>query len=165
MANFGVQLLNSVGAAFRSAGVVYINSSTGLNRRLQIYEINVGQAAVAYASTDTSMLWDVSRLGASAGLTATPTAPNPLDGGDTLAMLANYFTAASAEPTYTTQGNGLSLYSWPINQRGFNRWRALDDGDQIVVPAVAFNGIGVRELCSGGAQAFSGIGTMALIER
>ena len=165
MANFAVQVINSVGSAFRSAGVVYVNSSTGLNRRLQVYEINVGQVATAYASTDTGILWDVSRLGASAGLTATVTAPNPLDGGDTLAMLANYFTAASAEPTYTTQGNGLSLYSWPINQRGFNRWRALDDGDQIVVPAVAFNGIGIRLLCTAGAQAFSGVGTLALIER
>ncbi len=166
MANFGVQLLNSVGSAFRSAGVVYINSSTGLNRRLQVYEINVGQVASAYANTDTSMLWDVSRLGASLGLVGSVVAPNSMDGADTVALLANYFNAVSTEPTnYTTQGNGLSIYSWPINQRGFNRWRSLDDGDQIIVPAVAFNGIGIRELCSGGAQAFSGAGTLALIER
>lgn len=164
-ANFGVQLINSVGASFRSAGVVYVNSTASQNRRLQVYEINVGQVATAYASTDTSMLWDVSRIGASAGLTATVVAPNPLDGGDSVAMLANYFNNATAEATVTTQGNGLSLYSWPINQRGFNRWRALDDGDQIVIPGTAFNGIAIRELCSGGAQTFSGIGTLAMIER
>src|SRR5258707_3121951 len=164
MANFGVQLLNSVGSAFRSAGVVYINSSTGLNRRLQVYEINVGQVATAYANTDTSMLWDVSRIGASASLVATVVTPNLMDGTGAATALSNYFNLATTDAVVTTQGNGLSIYSWPINQRGFNRWRALDDGDNIIVPSVSQNGLAIRMLCSGGPQAFSGIGTIAFGE-
>lgn len=164
MANFGVQLLGSIGSAFRSAGVIYVNSTTGSNRRINAYEINVGQVAAAYASTDTSMLWDVSRIGASASLAATAVTPNPLDGTGSATALSVYANLATAEPTVTTQGNGLSLYSWPINQRGFNRWRALDDGDNIVVPSVAFNGFVIRQLCSGGAFAGSGVGTLAFGE-
>lgn len=164
MSNFGVQLLNSIGSAFRSAGVLYVSSTVGNNRRLNAYEINVGQVFAAYASTDTSMLWDVSRIGASAGLTATLTTPNPLDGTAIASSLSTYANNAATDATVTTQGNGLSLYSWPINQRGFNRWRALDDGDNIVVPSVAFNGLAIRELCSSGAVSGSGIGTIAFGE-
>jgi len=164
MANFGVQLLGSIGAAFRSAGVIYVASTAGSNRRINAYEMNVGQVAAAYASTDTSMLWDVSRIGASATLASTLVTPNPMDGTATAAALSTYSNNATAEAVVTTQGNGLSLYSWPINQRGFNRWRALDDGDNIVVPSVTQNGLAIRMLCSLGAQAFSGIGTLAFGE-
>ncbi len=164
MANFGVQILGSVGSAFRSAGVIYVASTVGNNRRINAYEVNVGQVAIAYASADTSMLWDVSRIGASAGLTATLATPNPLDGTGAATALSTYANLAITEATVTTQGNGLSLYSWPINQRGFNRWRALDDGDNIVVPSVAFNGLAIRMLCPAGNQAFSGIGTLAFGE-
>ena len=166
MANFGVQLLGTISAAFRSAGVIYVASTAGSNRRINAYEINVGQVAAAYASTDTSVLWDVSRIGASAGLAATAVTPNPLDGTGSATALSNYFNTPTTDstPTVTTQGNGLSLYSWPINQRGFNRWRALDDGDNIIVPSTAFNGLAIRLLCSGGAFAGSGIGTLAFGE-
>jgi hypothetical protein len=164
MANFGVQLLGSIGAAFRSAGVIYVTTAAGNNRRINVYEINVGQVAASYASTDTSMLWDVSRIGASAGLAATLVTPNPMDGTGAASALSTYANLATAEAAVTTQGNGLSLYSWPINQRGFNRWRALDDGDNIVVPSVSQNGLAIRELCSGGAFGGSGIGTLAFGE-
>lgn len=164
MANFGVQLLGSVGAAFRSAGVIYVSTAAASTRRINLYEANVGQVAVAYANTDTSMLWDVSRIGASATLASTLATPNPLDGTASAAALSTYSNLATAEAVVTTQGNGLSLYSWPINQRGFNRWRALDDGDNIIVPSVSQNGLAFRMLCPGGAQAFSGIGTIAFGE-
>lgn len=166
MANYSAQVLNaSVTTSFRTAGVLYVNSTTSFNRRLQAYEINVGQTASAYASTDTAALWDVSRLGASASLAATAVVPNLLDGAD-VACFAVFANNATAEPTYTTAGNGLSIYSWAVNQRGFNRWRALDDGDNIIIPATAFNGIGIRELSPGGTIAnMSGIGTLAFIER
>ena len=168
MSTNSVQLLNAtVTTAFRSAGVLYVNSTAAFNRRYQAYEINCGQSVNAgYASTDTSVLWDVSRLGASAGLVGSAITPNLVDGSDSVTILANYFNNITTEPTYTTQGNGLSLYSWPVNQRGFNRWRALDDGDNIVIPATAFNGIGVRELTPTAAIAgMSGMGTLAFIER
>src|SRR5258705_11154983 len=164
MANFGVQLLGSVGSAFRSAGVIYVSTAAASTRRINLYEANVGQVASAYANTDTSMLWDVSRIGASATLAATVVTPNLLDGTGSGTALSNYFNLATAEAVVTTQGNGLSIYSWPINQRGFNRWRALDDGDNIIVPSVSQNGLAIRMLCPGGIQSFSGIGTIAFGE-
>ncbi len=108
----------------------------------------------------------MSRIGASAGLAATAVTPNPLDGTAAGTALSNYFNTPTTDstPTVTTQGNGLSLYTWPINQRGFNRWRALDDGDNIVVPSVAFNGLAIRLLCSGGAFGGSGVGTLGFGE-
>ena len=36
MANFGVQLLGSVGVAFRSAGVIYVASTVGSNLRINV---------------------------------------------------------------------------------------------------------------------------------
>src|SRR5258707_1977326 len=165
MANFGVQLLSaSVTSTFRSAGVIYVSTNAANLRRINAYEINVGQVAAAYANTDTSMLWDVSRIGASASLASTLVTPNPMDGTAIAAALSTYSSLVTAEAVVTTQGNGLSLYSWPINQRGFNRWRALDDGDNIIVPSVSQNGLAIRMLCSGGPQAFSGIGTIAFGE-
>ncbi len=164
MANFGVQLLGSVGAAFRSAGVIYCSTAAANVRRINVYEINVGQVAVAYASTDTSMLWDVSRIGSTTTLASTLITPNQLDGTGLSTALSSFGNLVTAEAVVTTQGNGLSIYSWPINQRGFNRWRALDDGDNIIVPAVTQFGLAIRMLCPGGAQAFSGIGTLAFGE-
>jgi len=79
MANFGVQLLGSVGVAFRSAGVIYVSTAAASTRRINLYEANVGQVAAAYANTDTSMLWDVSRIGASASLVTNLATPKTFD--------------------------------------------------------------------------------------
>jgi hypothetical protein len=72
----------------------------------------------------------------------------------------------TTELVYTTAPFGLFLKSWAINQRGSYRWRALDDGDNILVPATTLNGLGLRTLCSvGSAFAASGVGGMSFIER
>ena len=76
-----------------------------------------------------------------------------------------HINAATAEPTYTTAGNGLSLKSWGINQRGSYRWRALDDGDNIIVPNTAGVGIGLRTASIASGFANSAVGSIGFVER
>lgn len=165
MSWFSAPLLQtSVLTAFRSAGVLYVNSTTGSNRRYQIYEVEMGQSG-SLASTDIQNLWDLSRIGASAGIAGASVTPNLFDNSDVSPGVAVYFNALTGEPTYTTAGNGLSIKQWPINQRGFYRWRALDNGDNIVIPAVAFSGIGVRTLSGSANSNQTAMGAISYIER
>jgi hypothetical protein len=163
MANITAPLLLTSGtAAFRTTGAIWVGA---LLRRISAYEINVGQGASAYNSVDSSAVWDVSRFGATNGIAGTAVIPNLLDPADG-SPASQFMNTTTADPTYTTAGNGLNLYTWPVNQRGFNRWRALDDGDNIIVPATAGFGIGVRALMSGGAlTTLSCQGTLAAVER
>lgn len=144
MANYGVPLLNvTVGTTtFFSAGCVYCNVAAGLARRIELYEIEVGHSG-PLASSDGQVIWDVSRFGATATLAGSNVVPNLLDGADT-SPCATFYNGVTAELTYTAAAFGLGLKRWALNQRGFNRWRTLDDGDRLVVPAVAMNGMGIR---------------------
>lgn len=166
MANASAQLLGtSITSSFRTTGLLWVNTSASLNRRYAVYEINVGQAASGYNNTDCGTTWDVSRIGATASAAGSSFTPNLLDPADA-AILGQYLQNLTAEAVVTTAGNGLSLYNWPVNQRGFNRWRALDDGDQIIIPATAQFGLAVRALSpGGGVTGMSYLGTMAFIER
>jgi hypothetical protein len=65
--------------------------------------------------------------------------------------------------TYTGANFGAGLKNWGINQRGSYRWRALDDGDNIIVAATAGNGIGVRVLSTSFAS--SAVGNISFVER
>jgi len=77
--------------------------------------------------------------------------------------LALYLNNNTGELTYTGAGFGLALKNWAINQRGSYRWRALDDGDNIIIPATAAVGIGVRALSSNFTA--SGVGNLSFVER
>jgi hypothetical protein len=163
MANFEAPLLEApVTTAFKSSGVLYATYTANLARRIMVYEIEFGQTG-SLASSDCQCQWDVSRFSVTAALVATASVPNNLDPADT-SPLAQFLNNASTELTYTAgTGFGLNLKSWAINQRGSYRWRALDDGDNIIVAATAGQGIGVRTLSSGfGATA---IGNVSFIER
>jgi len=158
MANYEAPILQgTVSTAFKTAGVLW---STGV-RRLELYELEFGQTG-ALASTDCQTQWDLSRFGATAVLTATAVIPNLLDIADS-SPLAQFQNNASAELTYTTAGNGLSLKSYAINQRGSYRWRSLDDGDRLIIPATATTGVGFRTLSSNFAS--TGIGNLSFVER
>lgn len=157
-ANYEAPILQgTLSTSFKTAGALW---STG-TRRIQLYEIEFGQTG-ALSSTDCQVQWDLSRFGATAILTATSVIPNLLDIADSspLALFANN---ASTELTYTTAGAGLSLKSWAINQRGSYRWRALDDGDNLLIPATAVTGTGLRALSSNFTA--SGVGNISFIER
>ena len=158
MANYEAPLLQgTISTSFKTAGALW---STG-TRRIQLYEAEFGQTG-SLSSTDCQVQWDLSRFGATVILTATAVIPNLLDTADS-SPLAQFANNATTELTYTTAGNGLSLKSWAINQRGSYRWRALDDGDNILVPATAVFGIGLRTLSSNFAS--TGIGNVSLVER
>lgn len=159
MANFSAPVLyNAVTTTLKTAGFLW----AGGTKRAQVYEIEMGQTA-AYASTDAPMQWDLSRA-ATPTLAGTTVAANLLDTADYVAGTL-FMNAATAEPTYTTAGNGLNLKQWGINQRGAYRWRALDDGDNIIIPSTGGVGVGLR--CSSVSSGFAGsaLGTLAFIER
>ena len=138
MANFSAPVLyNAVTTAFKTAGFLWT-----VTNRSQIYEIEMSQYGT-YASTDAPMIWDLSR-GLTATLAGSTVAANAYDLGDTTVSSALFINAATAEFTPTTAGNGLSLKQWAPNQRGSYRWRALDDGDNIILPATAGAGVGLR---------------------
>ena len=150
----------TITTTYRSAGVLYATSAVQA-RRIQIYEIEFGQSA-ALSSTDCQVQWDVSRFSSTAILTATPVVPNLLDIADA-SPLCLFFNNCTGELTYTTAASGLSLKNWAINQRGSYRWRALDDGDNIVIPATSIVGCGVRALSTN--YSASAVGNISFIER
>lgn len=167
MANFEAPLLNAtVSTAYRTAGVLYVSTTLATSRRYQIYEVEFGQTG-SLASTDIQVQWDLSRTPATAGITGSSVVPSPFDPGDGAPIVGLYFNNLTAEPTnYTGAGAGLSLKNWGINQRGSYRWRALDDGDNIVIPATIQAGVGIRELSAGGIiSAMSAVGSISFIER
>ena len=158
MANYEAPLLQgTISTSFKTAGALW---STG-TRRIQLYEAEFGQTG-SLSSTDCQVQWDLSRFGATVILTATAVIPNLLDTADS-SPLAQFANNATTELTYTTAGNGLSLKSWAINQRGSYRFRCLDDGDNILIPATAVFGVGLRTLSSNFAS--TGIGNISFVER
>ena len=158
MAYYEVPLLYApVTTALKGAGYLLTNAAP---RRLQIYEVEFGQGGTL-ATTDCQCQWDMTR-----SLTVTATgsavASNLLDIGDTV-MAASYLNNLNNEPVPTSAGSGLSLKSWSINQRGSYRWRALDDGDNLLIPAGSASGLEIRTLSSQFTS--SAIGNMSFIER
>ena len=156
MANYEAPVLyNAVTTTFKTAGFLW-----SVGHRIMLYEIEFGQTA-AYATTDAPVQWDLSRA-ATASIVGTAVVTNALDPADP-ASASLFMNIVSTEPTYTTAGNGLSIKSWAINQRGSYRWRALDDGDNIILPATAVTGAGLRALSSNFAS--SGVGNISFVER
>ncbi len=163
MANYEAPLLNvSVLTAFRTAGLLFPSATANLARRIQIYEIEFGQAG-SLNSTDIQNLWDVSRC-LTASATGSAVVPSPLDPADS-SPLSQFLNGIVAEPTYTSAGAGLSIKQWGINQRGSYRWRALDDGDNIIVPATAANAVGIRQLSGSANSAQTAVGNVSFVER
>jgi hypothetical protein len=159
MANYSAPLLQApLTGAFKTAGALWAGA---VARRIQLYEAEFSQTG-PLASTDCQNQWDLSRFGNTAAMAGSTVATNLLDPAD-IASLTLFMNNQTAEPTYTTAGNGLSLKSWAINQRGSYRWRALDDGDNILVPATTGFGLGIRTLSSNFNA--SAVGNLSFIER
>jgi hypothetical protein len=158
MANYEAPILQgTVATTYKSSALVYSSGS----RRIMAYEIEFGQSG-ALSSTDCQCQWDVSRFSSTNILTATSVVPNPLDPADGT-CLALFLNNATTELTYTTAGVGLSLKNWGINQRGSYRWRALDDGDNLIIPATNLVGLGIRTLSSNFTG--SAVGNLSFVER
>jgi hypothetical protein len=157
MANYAAIILNStVAATYRTTGLAW---SAG--RRWMLYEAEFGQTGTL-SSTDIQCEWDISRIGSTAAVVGTTVATNLLDLAD-VASSTLFMNAVTTEPTYTTAGNGLNLKHWAINQRGSYRWRALDDGDNLLVPSTGGMGLGLRVQSS--SYAGSAVGNISFVER
>jgi hypothetical protein len=158
MANYEAPLLQAtVSTAFKTAGALW---SAGSGRAM-VYEAEIGQTG-ALASTDCQCEWDLSVFSSTNILTSTAVTPNKLDPADSASTFV-FANNATTELTYTTAGNGLALKKWAINQRGSYRWRALDDGDNIIIPNTSLVGIGLRLLSSNFTG--SAVGNLSYVER
>lgn len=158
MANYeGPVLQGTVSTAYKTAAALW-SVGTG---RIQVYEVEFGQTG-ALASTDCQCQWDLSVFSSTNILTATTVTLNKLDPADGAATTV-FANNATTELTYTTAGNGLALKNWAINQRGSYRWRALDDGDNIMIANTNLTGVGLRVLSSNFTG--SAVGNISLIER
>jgi len=158
MANYEAPLLQAtVSTAYKTTGALW-SAGTG---RIMVYEVEFGQTG-ALASTDCQCQWDLSVFSSTNILTATAVTPNKLDPADGAATSV-FANNATTELTYTTAGNGLALKNWGINQRGSYRWRALDDGDNIIVANTSLVGIGIRTLSSNFTG--SAVGSISFVER
>jgi hypothetical protein len=158
MANYEAPLLQAaVSTAYKTAGALW-SVGTG---RIMLYELEFGQTG-GLASTDCQCQWDLSVFSSTNILTATSVTPNKLDPADSAATSV-FANNATTELTYTTAGNGLALKNWGINQRGSYRWRALDDGDNIIVPNTNLVGVGMRTLSTNFNS--SAVGNLSFVER
>ena len=134
---------NVVAATFKSLGALWLGATA---RRMSLYEWDLGQPGALQTGTDVQMQYDVSRFTLTNGGAGTAAVPATLDPGDSIATSASFMNLVSAEFTPVAAATGLLQI--PMNQRGTFRWRALDDGDNIVIPAIAWIGIPTRVLSS-----------------
>lgn len=158
MANYSGMIIQAAAAAtYKSAGVL-----AAAGRRAMVYEIEIGQSGVP-ATNDVQCEWDVSRIANTNTLAAAAVAANLLDTADVAATTLFYNLVTTEPPNITSAGNGLNLKHWAINQRGSYRWRALDDGDNIILASGASQGLAIRLL----SQSFSStaVGGISFIER
>lgn len=151
--------LNLVGISYKTMGALWTGGTT---RRMAIYELDVGQSGVLNTSTDTQLLYDVSRFTTTSLFVGTSVVPSPLDGGDGVSLAVFNNNATTEFAALAAAGSGLNLLNPPINQRGTFRWRALDDGDNIIIPNTAQAGIAVRTLSA--AYIGSANGTIMYLE-
>jgi len=161
MANYEAALVQAtVTTTYRSAGVL-----AAAGRRSMVYEIEFGQNG-SLATTDCQVQWDVSRTASTASLAPnSPVAANLLDQGDVTASTIFYPNITTEPSTITTAGLGLNLKNWAINQRGSYRWRALDDGDNLIIASAASQGLAVRVLTIASGFAGTAVGNISFVER
>lgn len=99
-----------------------------------IYDFSIGQGGTP---ADQVAFWAAMRF--TVAPTSTAVVPTPLDGAE-IAAESTAGENASAEGTYTA---GTELFEAPVNVRATYRWVSAPDGE-LVVPATAANGIGLR---------------------
>ena len=125
---------SATGTANKTALTVIASASV----RPRMFEFSVG-LTTAPNSTDQQLEFAVGRFTAVGTAGASPT-PLAIDPGDVAAISTGGITH-SAEPTYATG----YLMDMAMNQRAMFRWVAVP-GFEFVGPAVAGNGIGLRNV-------------------
>lgn len=162
MANYEAPLLQAtVSTTYKGAGLLFCAAAPV--RRQMIYEIEFGQTG-GLSSSDTQCQWDVTRLTSTNTIAGTVVIPNLLDPSD-VACVTSFLNNMSAETPNgrSAAGSGLALKNWAINQRGSYRWRALDDGDNLIQAATSGNSIEIATLSISFTQ--SAVGNISFVER
>ena len=121
---------NAVTAAYTTA--LSLTGGTGL--RARIYDFMIGASGTP---ADNALTWALMRH--TVAPTVTAVTPTPLDPADVAAEAAGGENA-TVEGTVTAASE---LFELPINQRASYRWVA-SPGGELVIPAVAANGISAR---------------------
>lgn len=114
--------------------VLHVTGGTGLRARL--YDFTVSCSGTP---ADNAVRWTLMRY--TVAPTSTAVVPTPLDPADPAAE-ATAGENATVEGTYTAASE---LFDQAFNERAGYRWVAAPEGE-LIVPAVAANGIGVRVL-------------------
>jgi hypothetical protein len=125
--------------------VMGLNAPGSGMRRAKIYDLILGSEG---APADVANLWELNRFTAAG--TSTAFTPLPLDPADAAAATVageNH----SAEPTYTAAAKLLEV---ALNQKATFRWVAIPGGE-LVIPATASNGIGIRTPTAGSSVAIT----------
>lgn len=119
--------------------ILALLSATTVRPRLFEYMVSSGATPA-----DVATIFKLMRLTAvgTEGSGFTPVAMDPADP----AALGDYAVAHSAEPTYTASSEQAHF---SLNQRATFRWVAVP-GCEIVAPASANNGLGLKSISSGG---------------
>ena len=146
MANYA--LPNSVAGSTQQAvsstlkTLVCVSASTNNGQvcRGKVYDLLIGTNGTP---ADNYMTWDISRLTA-ASTAETALTPRKLDPADAVALAVAGCNQTS-EPTYTADS---SVFYIGVNQRASYRWVAAP-GSELVYPATAANGLGLRVLSGG----------------
>lgn len=123
--------------------VIALLSSTSV--RPCLYEFDLGSSS---SPADIATLFQIMRLTA-VGTEGSGFTPVPKDSADAAAQ-ADYAVAHSVEPTYTANSQ---LWGTALNQRATFRWVA-NPGGELVAPASANNGIGLKSASSGATPTY-----------
>ena len=123
-----------------------LNLSSATTIRPKIYDVIVGCAATPGDGASRFQLVRTTAVG-SGGSTANIVALDPGDPVSLASAKQNY--AGSNEPTYTSN---TELAGFSVNQRNTFRWVAAPGGE-LVLPATAANGIGLKSLSAAGTTA------------
>ncbi len=122
------------GQANNDADDTILALTSAVTIRPKVNEVLVGSGATP---ADNAAVYHLQRYTAVGTLTGVT--PRPLDPADP-AALASAGENHTVEPTYTAD---LIMLVIPLNQRGTFRWVAAP-GYQIILPAMANNGVGMR---------------------
>ncbi len=104
--------------------------------RPKIYDLIIGSDATP---ADNAAEYNLQRFTA-AGTAGSAVTPQLLDPADPASLAAGGSGVYSVEPTYTS---AAIMLMWAQNQRATFRWVAAP-GSEIVLPATAANGVGIR---------------------
>lgn len=142
MANAAVTMQRTASA---SASVGAVSAPGSSMRRYKLYEFVFGSEG---APADVANLWQIQRTTAAG--TSTAVTPQLLDTADA-AVVTVAGQNHTIEPTYTA---GAVVADAPLNQKATYRWIAAP-GKEIVVPATASNGLGIKTPTAGSAVAIT----------